>query len=175
MKIWTAMHVKVLVFLILLLSGGPARAEQGCAPGFFPGGAQPGGPICVPIPGYGTTNNTTEPGGAAVWAHRWGAVAFGDGSDGIAVTGVAAGLPSRGKAKKVALNDCKSGGGQNCEVVVAYTNQCITVATGSDHTSYASAASLREAEGIAMSKCTRGASGTCSVLYQACSLPEQVR
>ena len=169
------MYVRVFACSMLFLFSASTKAEQGCAPGFYPGGSQPGGAICVPIPGYGTTNNTTATGGGAVWANRWGAVALGDGSDGVAVAGVAEGLPSRGKAKRVALNDCKSGGGQNCEVIVAYTNQCVTLATGPGYTSYGHAASIREAEGIAMGKCARESSGACAVLYRACSLPEQIR
>jgi hypothetical protein len=168
------METRALPWLLLVICG-VARAEQGCAPGFFPGGAQPGGPTCVPIPGYGTTNNVAGPNSRPVWANRWGAVALGEGGDGISVAGVAEGLPSRGKAKRSAIADCKVGGGQKCEVFVSYTNQCITLATGPGYTTSAMAGSIREAESVALSKCSANSSGVCRVLYQACSLPEQVR
>ncbi|QNP40870.1 DUF4189 domain-containing protein [Lysobacter terrestris] len=125
------------MLLMLLAFAGAALAEQGCASGFYPGGAQPGGQICVPIPGYGTTNNTGAE-GSSVWANRWGAIAIGNG-----VAGVSEGLPSRGKAKRTALDDCKAGGGMDCKVIVAYVNQCVALATGSGDSSYGRAPSCR--------------------------------
>ncbi|QNP40871.1 DUF4189 domain-containing protein [Lysobacter solisilvae (ex Woo and Kim 2020)] len=168
------MKTRALAWLFLLICG-VAKAEQGCAPGFYPGGMQPGGPICVPSPGYGTTNNTADAGGGTVWANRWGAVALGEGDDGVSVAGVAEGLPSRGKAKRAAITDCESGGGHKCEIFVSYTNQCITLATGGGYTSGGTAASVQEADSVALSRCSANSSGTCRVLYQACSLPEKVR
>ena len=155
--------------LVLVLFSFGIKAEQGCAPGFFPGGNQPGGPTCIPIPGYGTTNNTTDSSGA-VWANRWGAIAFGGD-----VAGVSEGLPNRRKAKKAALEDCESGGGLNCKVVMTYFNQCAAVATGPGNGSYGQAPSLKVAEDLAMKEWSARSSGSCRVLYSACSMPERIR
>lgn len=167
------MDVRISACALLFLAG-IVRAEQGCAPGFYPGGSQPGGAICVPIPGYGTTNSTSASGGP-VWASRWGAVAIGETKEGWSVAGSAEGVTSRGKAKRTALEDCKSQGGNACAVFVAYTNQCVALATGPGHTTYGRAASVGEAEAIAVSECQSASSGACAVFYRACSLPEQIR
>lgn len=168
------MSTRVLIFVMLLLAARVVSAEQGCAPGFFPGGMQPGGPICVPIPGYGTTNNTTST-GDSVWSSRWGAIALGGGVDGVDVAGVSEGLSSSRKAKRAALEDCKSDGGSDCRIIVSYTNQCVALATGPGGTSHGRAASVTRAEVLAMEACSSSSTGRCEVIYSACSMPEQIR
>lgn len=170
------MKCKVM-WLMLFLVGG-AHAEQGCAPGFYPGGTVPNGAICVPIPGYGTTNNTTSgaTGGGTFtlpgWANRFGAIAIDDSAKQGGI-GTIEGMPSKGKAKSAALAQCRAtGGGAGCKVKSQYRNGCGAIAWGDAHYSTATGPNLEAASALAVEDCEKHTSN-CKIFYADCSLPER--
>lgn len=176
--------MKLRCLLILLAWGcatGHANAEQGCAPGFFPGGTQPNGPVCVPIPGYGTTNSTTSsPQPNNYWQLTWGAIAT---DEATGATGATVGHFSRGKAKRDAMTRCASLGGRDCKVILAYKNQCAVIADPVEGgklvpgTSISqSGPSIQEASDVALKSCNeRNGGKQCQVLYSDCSKPVLIR
>lgn len=148
-------------------------AEQGCATGFFPGGTQPNGQICVPIPGYGTTNHTATPDISIPqenWARRWGAIAIDDSNSGV---GTAVDMHSKRKAEKAALEQCREKGGDGCKVSHTYSNQCGVIAWGDTHYVTGSAATIEEASELALRSCS-AASANCRIYYADCSYAERV-
>ena len=156
-----------------LLASGWAQAEQGCAPGFFPGGTQPNGPTCVPIPGYGTTNNTTPPSistPSPQWATRWGAIAIDETNSGV---GVSVSMSSKRKAEKAAMKECRAKGGSSCRINLAYHNQCAVIAWGDTQASVLGASTIQEASAIAMEDCGKHTSN-CRIYYADCSYAERV-
>lgn len=157
-----------------LLVCGWAHAEQGCAPGFFPGGTQPNGPVCVPIPGYGTTNATTSssaPAHVPEWATRWGAIAIDETNSGV---GVAAGMSSKRRAEKAAMKGCRAKGGSACKINLIYQNQCAVIAWGDTQASVLGAATIQEASDVALEDCGKRTSN-CRIYYADCSLPERIQ
>lgn len=169
------MKQKYLLVLGLLASGG-ATAEQGCAPGFFPGGTQPNGPVCVPIPGYGTTNNTSAPQPSTPevrWADRWGAIAIDDAARKGGI-GTVVGMSNKRDAKQAALARChEDGGGRGCEVKATFRNGCGVVAWGDAHYTTAVSVDIPGASELAMKSCGRKTSN-CEVFYADCSHPERI-
>lgn len=161
--------IGLLLLSLGLVASGIARAEQGCSDGFYPGGSQPGGQVCVPIPGYGTSGGGNEQPGER-WQNRWGAVAMAP--DGKA--GAANDAPSKRQAEKIALGHCKSKGGTNCVVEISYRNSCGAVAWGSGKMSAARAGTVTEASNMALQSCSE-ASSECEIYYSGCSLPERVQ
>jgi hypothetical protein len=170
------MKRQALWLLILLV--GQAHAEQGCSPGFFPGGAAPNGPTCVPIPGYGTTNNTTSgatKSGAAAqpsWSNRYGAIAIDDSASEGGI-GTSEKMSSQSTAKSAALASCRAtGGGTGCKLKAIYKNGCGVIAWGDAHYSTAVGPSAEDASAAAIKDCSVHTSN-CKVFYSACSLPER--
>lgn len=166
-----------LLFLIFWLSV-TARAEQGCAPGFYPGGVQPNGPICIPIPGYGTTNNTNPLSSSKPttrWALTWGAFAS-DATE--AVVGTSTGQFSQRAARREAMKKCSSMGGGNCKVTLAYENQCAVIADPIEEDFYprygseAGGSTVEVASELALKRCSEKNSGrSCEVIYSNCTAP----
>ena len=144
-----------------------------CAPG-IPGAGNPG---CIPPTAPNSPYN--QGGDAPVqgnqpqgrWEDRWGAVAV-DTNSGKA--GVAENRASESSASRTAIDQCQSNGGRNCEVTIAYHNQCVAVAQkrsgGPIMTS--SAAQQDQAADHALSNC--GGRDICQVMYQFCSYAERV-
>lgn len=162
---------KVGLFLLALgvFASGTAGAEQGCSDGFYPGGAQPGGQVCVPIPGYGTSGGADQ---APVeqWRPRWGAIA----TDPSGKTGIAGNASSKAKAERAALSQCKDKGGASCKVQISYRNSCGVLAWGSGYLAVASADTLSEASQLALGNCSKD-SPECEVFFSDCSYAERVR
>lgn len=171
MKEVNVIRKKLLV--VLIFASTCAHAEQGCAPGFFPGGAQPNGQICIPIPGYGTTNNVsmTQPSiPEEHWAARWGAIAIDDRNSEV---GAAVDMHSKRQAEKAAIAQCQGKAGGECKVRLAYFNQCGVIAWGDTHYVTAGSATIAEASELALHRCGT-ASANCHIYYSACSYAERV-
>src|SRR5262245_24156153 len=96
-------------------------------------GVDTGGGACVPpdapgMPGY-QPGNAPRPSPPVVWADSWGAVVFDKKAGG---KGLATNQPSKSEAIRIAMNECRSGGFSDCEVITTYYNQCVAVAWGGD-------------------------------------------
>ena len=168
------MKAKYLLVLGLLASSW-TQAEQGCAPGFsLNPNSTPGGPMCTPIPGYGTTNNPSQSQPLVPeprWATRWGAIAIDDTNSGV---GTAVGMRSKRKAEKAAMQECQAKGGDGCRIDLAYFNQCGVIAWGDTHYVTAGSATISEASELALNDCEK-TSSNCRIYYADCSYAERVQ
>jgi hypothetical protein len=172
------MNVKFLMILGLLAVSGRLYAEQGCAPGFYPGGNQPNGPICIPVPGYGTTNSTTtSPASGPKWQLTWGAIAMDLTTTGN--IGASVGHSSRGQAKREAMARCSVGGAKECVVQLTYKHQCAAVAwptkVGALGVIAQSGPTIEEASRVALSRCEGYSGDACKIVYSDCTRPVLVR
>lgn len=161
--------VRLLILGVSMFAPGGVNAEQGCSDGFYPGGTQPGGQICVPIPGYGTSGGANQ---APIeqWRPRWGAIA----TDPSGKTGIAGNASSKAKAEKAALNQCKDKGGADCRVNISYRNSCGVLAWGGGFMAVASADTLSEASQLALGNCSKDSS-ECEIFFSNCSFPERIQ
>lgn len=170
-----------LVFLfVLVFAPVAAFGEDACPPGSYPVGGQ-GVQGCAPIPQSGTGEpRRMVPDGE--WETRWGAVAEGKNAadpNGPTATGVSVSQKSKKAAVQLALQECKRGGGQDCEIRIDYYNQCVALAdptaaardTGATLSSIVRAETLSQASTMAMQRCEAGGQ-QCEVVYSACSLSE---
>jgi hypothetical protein len=157
-------HPLILVALLLPVA---ALAEQGCPDGMYPGGMQPNGPICVPMPGVGGGGQ----GQVSQWEDRWGAIAT-DAKNGY--MGVAVGQRSRYIAEATALTQCRASGGTECIISATYANECAVMATGKDSYLIKAAPTIAQATALAYSACENSGM-ECTIPYSACSLSERVR
>lgn len=136
-----------------------APGVAGCPPPDAPGwgaGATPAG------------DASTQP--RAVWADRWGAIVL-DTQTGKGQRSVT-GYGSRSTAIDAAMKECTSRGAPNCELQLAYHNQCAAVAWGTGRHATAGTPS----ESLAKSDAIKGCGvSTCKIVYSACSLPQRVR
>lgn len=176
------MKARCLLILSLLCFSAWAHAEQGCPPGFtLNASGNPGGPMCIPIPGYGTANNTAPPPVRAPrWKLTWGAIALDETTGDFGET---VGHFSRGKAKRDALARCSRLGSKNCKLSLAYKNQCAVIAWASDNEKSVGGAaivqggpSIEVAAQIAIPACrTKRGGGECSIIYSNCTSPVLVQ
>ena len=148
------------------------KAEGGtCPPGYYPFNS-PGVMGCAPMPGNGGEDSgdwPTEP--APKWKTQWIAIAYGNNGFGAAPD-----MPSKGKAEKAALAQCREMGGIDCHINMTTYNQCVAVVGGGHTASSAGAADLETAESSAMGDCKGDSENTsCEVYYSACSYPVRVR
>lgn len=149
----------------------PGIVHAQCAPG-IPSAGNPG---CIPpnqsnSPYYqdrGLAPASAEP--AARWSDRWGSIAM----DESGAAGTIEDQPSEPAAKLQALTQCKANGGQSCEIVLSFHNQCAAVAQlPSGGRVYATGAPTPEkAEEASLSRCGQG---SCRIVYSRCSMPERV-
>lgn len=169
----------VVLALILTLTSGAAVAEGNCPPGSYPIGGQ-GAQGCAPISSSGAAPSSPRPTGK--WETRWGAIAEGRGSSGPdapTATGVSVSQKSKSLATKIALEECKVGGGLDCKIRLAYHNQCVAIADptasersrGATTSSVVGAETLALAEQMAQDRCA-GRGARCEVVYSACSMSE---
>lgn len=161
------MKSRIAIILMLALSWS-ARAEQGCADGFYPGGMQPNGPICVPIPGV---RDGAEQQPVERWEDRWGAIAT-DAKNGY--MGVAVDKQSKYIAQATALTECRNYGGTECVIAISYANQCAVLATGDGSFLIRAAPTIAEASSAAFRECENSGM-KCKIPYSACSLSRRVR
>lgn len=155
--------------LFLFLVSLHAFAEQGCAPGFYPGGMQPNGAVCVPIPGYGM-GGATSPSVGARWVNRFGAIAM-DPAMAEGGTGISVGQASERRARKEAISRCRESGGISCEVKVTFRNGCGVIVLGTDLYFSTVGPSIEQAAMLGMSDCNEKTEN-CRVFLADCSLAE---
>lgn len=163
------MNVKVIIgFTVALLTlAGTAYAEGGCPQGFYPQNS-PSVKSCIPFPSTGGGAVQTRP----QWSSRWGAIAQ-DPTNGV--LGAVANRENKRAAQKDSIAECRSRGGANCKVELAYTNQCVVTIQGSTAIDNAQAPSIERATQIGMDACEKRGDVDCHVYYKACSLPVRVR
>ncbi len=176
------MNAKCLLIFSLLCFGGWVHAEQGCPPGFtLNASGTPGGPMCVPISGYGTTNNSMSAiSSGPRWQLTWGAIAL-DTTTGD--FGETVGHFSRGKAKREALTRCSRLGSKNCKLALAFKNQCVVIAWSSTKGTPVGGAtivqggpSIEVARQIAIPACqSRRGGGECMIVHTDCTPPVLVQ
>ncbi len=159
------MTFKILLVICLFSSCNVAFAENGCPDGMTPfqNGGDPA-PKCYPIQG-GQSAAPAQPRGR--WIARWGAIAI-DRVNGLfgAVTDYA----SKRDAKKAALAQCKSNGGEACEFKLTYYNQCAVIAWGDSSYIAQSKETVKAASELALPDCSKSTKN-CRIVYADCSLP----
>lgn len=175
-------YMKCFAMLFLLAISSVALAEGRCPPGQYPiGGQGVGG--CAPIPGGQASAESGSPVPTGRWETRWGALAqdVGRRTSEVLAIGVAEARKSKREAKSLALSECRRMGGQECEIILEYHNQCValagpvigsvplmnvkTVAYRSPNERDAKAESVRLCE-------AEGKGRSCAVIYSACSMSE---
>ncbi|MBN7830115.1 DUF4189 domain-containing protein [Stenotrophomonas maltophilia] len=174
--------MKTLLLLAILSIPAAAYAEGRCPPGQYPVGGAQGVLGCAPIPGgVDSSSSPTAPAPSGKWEKRWGAIAEDSSANArrvVSATGVSESRKSKSEAVSVALDQCRLGGGQKCQVLIVYNNQCVALAdTPKGATSASSIAARAEtlelARRNALEQCKAAANGTeCSVIYSACSESE---
>src|SRR3546814_17793113 len=76
-------------------------------------------------------------------------------SDGNGVAGIATDFPSKRKAKKGAISECKKRGGGKCKIWRTFMNQCAAVIAGEGLSATANAPTKREAIDLGLEQCRR--------------------
>lgn len=163
------MHRQALVFLLLItVEPDLAFAEGGCPPGQFPQGGQ-GWQSCIPgQTSFGQTQAWQEP----RWVDRWGAIA----TDGIkGILGAVDNISNVDGAERLALLDCQSQGGDNCKVILSYSNRCGVMTVGDNGYAASSGPTMAEATKKSMKKCESDGDKGCHVYYSGCSSPVLVQ
>ena len=168
-------RVLVMISLWLCLIG-QAGAEHGCPQGLYPGGTQPNGAICVPIPGYSgpASNGPLQQEPEPRWESRWGAYAVGTTDHSVGVLGVAAHKLTEQQARETALVDCAEKGGKDCQLTLAFHDQCGAVAWGDQRVTAYGAATIGVASTLAMKRCAE-ITENCSIYYVDCSYPAKIQ
>ncbi|HIE5097089.1 DUF4189 domain-containing protein [Stenotrophomonas maltophilia] len=169
-----------LAALIVLAIGAcwgiaSARAEGNCPPGFYPIGGQ-GVQGCAPIPGAasgGVAAPVAPARPSGEWITTWGAIAT---SKQTSDAGVSTGQRKRNGAEREALGKCASAGAKDCEVVIAYFNQCVAWAIPSGGTGRGGSGIGRGptpdvAEKEAQKGCSNDRAGDCRLFYADCTKP----
>ncbi|WP_430538885.1 DUF4189 domain-containing protein [Lysobacter capsici] len=87
--------------------------------------------------------------------------------------GVARAKPSRMSAVNAAMEDCRSQGGRECKLEIAYFNQCGVIVEGDKGYNVASAESVSRAVELASQVCEKSDTN-CQVYFSDCSHAEFV-
>lgn len=160
----------------ILLTNGCALAQTACPQGVAAGSAQCG-PSGASMLGNGTTIALPAPRQPqAHWKLTWGAIAF-DLDSGA--TGYASKAPSRRRASKLAVDECKGKGGKECKVTLAYHNQCAVIADPVEKgqfipgtSIYLGGPTVEKASELALSSCSTSNDGrSCLIVYSNCTEP----
>lgn len=172
------MILRSVLSIALLALSPKALAEGGCPAGYVPMQEQYQDPAsgtlqvrtnCVP---GGGASEPTQP--SAAYADRWGAIAI-DGSVSAGGIGTVTDLPSKKKAEKAALSQCRAtGGGKGCEVYLSYQNQCAVIASGDRYIQAFGGAAIESASERALGACKQRTTN-CSIYYSGCSYPVRIR
>ena len=152
----------VLRVLVLVAISGAGMAQTACPGGVAAGSAQCG-------PSSLVTPSSEVPGPAVPeikWADSWGAIAI---DDVRGEAGIVTDFPSKRKAKKAAIAECRRRGGEECSISRVYVNQCAAVVTNSAMSSSTNAPSVKEAIEIGMQRCEESGTSGCRVYWSGCS------
>lgn len=162
------MKTDVIVLMMMLLSIGPVSAQTACPQGVGGGSAQCG-PSSLVHPEYGSrSNGPVLP--AEKWSDSWGAMA----NDQNGMVTVVTDFPSKRKAKKGAVADCKKQGGEKCKAWYTFKNQCAALTGGETRAAAAQARTMRESIEIAKEFCRKDGGTDCPVLWSGCSHPWRI-
>ncbi|WP_425504905.1 DUF4189 domain-containing protein [Pseudoxanthomonas japonensis] len=156
-----------LAYALSVVSIATVQAQMACPQGVTPGSAQ-----CLPSgPG------ATPPPAGPRWRSTWGA--FANDSQ-VAVTGSSSGQLTRWGANRAAKAKCKSMGGQECKIILAFKNQCAVVAEPIEDLPlyrlvHRPGLTVEEASSVALSECASLNQGhACKVIFSICSNPIRV-
>lgn len=166
---------------ILAFSPSAVIAEGRCPSGQYPIGDQGVGG-CAPIPGAAGGAGAQASGR---WATTWGAIAKDEkpipGTN-LAI-GVAESMGTKADAGRIALAQCEQRGGRDCQILLAYHNQCAAL-SGPDISQLKArggvlnasrAGSLEKAKEDSMRQCEAEDGGqSCILLYASCSAPHYI-
>ncbi|MFC6839157.1 DUF4189 domain-containing protein [Xanthomonas theicola] len=168
---------KLLCCVGSFLLAGNACAEGACPPGQYPIGGQ-GAVGCAPIPQNQSIQQAPRPTGR--WIETWGAIAMGS-IDSINSYGVTTGKLSKSEAESDALRRCASHGETNCQIGVAYKNQCAAIAEpqmqgktfDGGGSTFAGEVSIPKASEVALERCKKANANfsvaACKIIYTACT------
>ena len=169
------MMLKVVLLSFAMAFAGSARAEGNCPPGQYAIGGQGVG-ACAPIQQQGS-QPAPAPRPSGRWIKTWGAVAMG--SLGLERNyGVTTGKLSKEAAESDALARCAKHGEKDCQIGLAYFNQCVAIGepqiNGKPNligdVQFFGAESVEKASASAMAACERdNPENQCKVIYKACS------
>lgn len=159
---------KALAFCALIWSG--QLYAQSCPPGYYvTGSAEAGWYNCVPM-----QDTEQAPPTSSAWRTNWIAIAMGGGGFGVGKD-----QPSKRKAEKIAMSECrKTAAADKCSISIVTYNQCVAASAGKSIASTFRAPTKEEAEKGANGRCSASAANagsSCSVFYSGCSYPERVR
>ncbi|WP_267113418.1 DUF4189 domain-containing protein [Xanthomonas sacchari] len=172
------MNISHWVGLFLMMLSANALAEGGCPPGQLP--AQSNGSIasCVPVPqGYYQQSDSPQAKPSGKWIKTWGAIAMGS----IRLErnyGVSTGKLSKAEAEQDAMARCSKHGENNCQIGLAYFNQCAAVGEPQidgkpdlmGTVNFNGAESVEKAEALAQVACQKSnPNNPCKIVYKACT------
>lgn len=138
------------VLLVAGLITAPAHAQQ-------PGSVEYN-TVFLPAHGVGDTVRASE-------LDRWGAIATGKGD----ALGFVVDARSEKEAKTKAVEDCSSGGGENCEVEDVFTNVCIAVASSPDANYWSSGSPSRNTAKTLRERALKGCGENCEIIREGCA------
>ncbi|WP_369930450.1 DUF4189 domain-containing protein [Xanthomonas sp. NCPPB 2632] len=166
-------RLKYAAALFLLQAIAAPNVLAQCATGVDTGGGNCVPPDAAGMPGYSSApGNAEQSQPRPVWKDTWGAIVI-DGKSGAA--GTVIDRSSKANAINDAMHDCKMRGGQNCQLDLAFSNQCAAVAWGDDGHASARSPDKQRAENIAMQSCREAATTGCKVVYSECSDARRVK
>src|SRR3546814_64635 len=145
---------EALLAVTLMLISSTALAQTACPQGVSAGSAQCG-PSTLVTPESGRANAPSLP--EVKWADSWGAIA----SDGVSTYGIVTDFPSKRKAQKAAIAECKKRGGGRCTVARSFYNQCAVVVAGDSGTNIVNARTVKRATDLAMRDCEAEGNNRC--------------
>lgn len=163
--------------IAILVFAGVLPSTDLCAQTACPQGVSPGSSQCLPSGGAQQTQPSAP---KPRWKLTWGAIAM---SSETGEVGTSVGRFSKREARREAMDKCKHLGGKECQLAIAYENQCAVVAWASEAgrpTGGAAfvqgAATVAEATRLAIPACSKSrGGGECSIVYSGCSEPVLVQ
>lgn len=158
--------IPIIFAHFLAITSGGAWAQTACPSGVASGSAQ-----CGPSTMTEPASTSAPPVPQSRWADSWGGMAS-DVKSGI--SGIVTDFPSKRRAKRAAIEECKIRGGEECVVAITYKNQCLAVVDGNK--SYiVSSPTIERAINLAMHDCVQGGGNNCHVYYSGCSLAKRIQ
>ncbi|QHG89069.1 MULTISPECIES: DUF4189 domain-containing protein [Xanthomonas] len=153
------------VSLFFLVNAVPsAFAQTAC-----PVGVAPGSPQCGPDSGTSRGDiPSPPPRPTGEWIKTWGAIAT---SKSMGEAGTSANKTSEDEARRIAIQECERGGAKDCEVNLAYHNQCAALASSQTDTFFQASGTEGRAAKLAMQSCKDSNGGSCKVRYSECTNP----
>jgi hypothetical protein len=163
------MKAGFLVAATLMMVGNVALAQTACPQGVAAGGAQCGPSSLIDDAGSNDYGSDIKSLPQIRWIDSWGAIA----GDGVSTYGVATDLPSKRKARKAAIDECRNRGGGSCQLDRAFVNQCAAIIAGETMSATANAPTEKEAVDMGMQTCSQEGGTNCHVYWSGCSLAKR--